>query len=99
MGVKHEFAGERHAAILSQHIERAPAADGEQPLDHMPVHRGRRLRHEPHKRVLYDVACALGVAQQARGVADERRLVLRESGFHEPCVFMRWSLPLGLVLG
>ena len=78
-----------HAILLPDDIERAAAAHGEQPLDHVAIDRLRRLRHEAHEGILHHVAGTVGIAQQPRRVTRERRLVLGDGSFHESNVFMR----------
>ena len=68
-----------HAAFLSQGVEGAVAADGEEPFGEVAVHFGAGRSDEADEGVLHDVPGAVGVAvEEAGGVAEEGELVLRD---------------------
>jgi hypothetical protein len=63
-----------HAFFFSEDVEATISTDGEQPRLERRAYRVRLLFEELDKGVLHDISGAVGIAQNAGGIADQRTL-------------------------
>jgi hypothetical protein len=91
-----------HPTFLAVDVERAVAADCEQPFRQMPIDRGVRLRHQAYKRILHHVARPVGVTQQTRRIAQELGLELLDGGAYKRGILIgtvgRWRVRIHVLL-